>query len=195
MLTMFAEPPPLPIQIEPLPYEALLEARAASAIEMIVIHCTETPDLSSARQIGEKVQYASGTGNSGHFYIDRDGEIYQYIDPLRVAHHTRGYNQHSIGIELINTGRYPNWYDSRHQAMNEAYTDTQINSLIALLAKLKITYSSLQKIAGHEDLDTARVAASDDPSKTVARKRDPGPLFPWNSVLEQIALKRIHADD
>ena len=58
------------------------------------------------------------------------------MPPARSAHHTRGYNARSIGIELVNTGRYPHWLDSRQQAMDEPYTDAQIAALIALLQRL-----------------------------------------------------------
>ena len=111
--------------------------------------------------------------------------------PERVAHHVRGYNPRSIGIELVNTGRYPDWLDSRHQAMDEPYADAQIESLIALLSGLRGALPNLRWIAGHEDLDTARVPASDDADKTVARKRDPGPLFPWERVLAAVPLQRL----
>ena len=58
-----------------LPYAELLAARAPDAIDTVVIHCTELPDLATAREYGERVLYESGTGNSGHYYIDRDGRI------------------------------------------------------------------------------------------------------------------------
>src|SRR3546814_4182805 len=105
-----------------------LEQRPLSAIDLVWIHCTELPDLASAREYGERVLYDSGTGNSGHYYIDRDGRVLQFIAPERSTHHTRGYNQRSIGIELINAGRYPNWLDSRQQAMTEPYSTAQINA-------------------------------------------------------------------
>jgi N-acetylmuramoyl-L-alanine amidase len=182
--------PELAIEAWPLPYEERLDARAPSQIELVVIHCTELPDLASARQFGEQVKYASGTGNSGHYYIDRDGRVLRFVAPSRVANHTRGYNPQSIGIELINTGRYPHWFDSRHQAMIEPYSDAQIAALIALLAVLRQQIPSLHYIAGHEDLDTEQVPASDDPALQVARKRDPGPLFPWDVVLRASDLTR-----
>lgn len=175
-----------------LPYADKLAARATDSISLVVIHCTELPDLAIAREYGEKVLYVdTGTGNSGHFYIDRNGRVYEFVPINRVAHHTRGYNPQSIGIELINTGRYPNWMDSRSQVMTEAYTEAQIQALSALLSKLKQTLPNLQQIAGHEDLDQAEVPASDDPTLKVWRKRDPGPLFPWAKVLEQVDLQRI----
>lgn len=184
-------PPDLPARYDPLPYELRLEQRELDRIQLVVIHCTETPDLSSARRFGEKALYASGTGNSGHYYIDRDGSLVVYVSPDRVAHHVRGYNRESVGIELVNTGRFPHWLDSRHQGMDEPYTQAQIDTLIALLKHLSGTLPNLKQIAGHEDLDLALSPASDDPALTVPRKRDPGPLFPWPTVLEASGLERL----
>lgn len=185
--------PMLTIHDQPLPYVAKLPERPASAVTLVVIHCTELPDLATAREYGERVLYESGTGASGHYYIDRDGSIYRYVPGTRVANHVRGYNPPSIGIELVNRGRYPHWYDSRHQAMTEPYTAAQIAALRALLARLRTEFPNLREIAGHEDLDTARVPASDDPSREVPRKLDPGPLFPWPEVLSDSGLQRIEA--
>ena len=182
------------LRIEPLPYADALAARPLGEIDLVVVHCTELPDLAMARDYGERVLYpASGTGNSGHYYIDRDGGIVEYVDPARIAHHTRGYNPRSIGIELVNIGRYPHWLDSRHQAMDEAYTEDQIEALVALLRDLRARIPSLALIAGHEDLDLDEVEASDDPELKVRRKRDPGPRFPWQRVLAAVPLERIGA--
>jgi N-acetylmuramoyl-L-alanine amidase len=179
-------------RIEPLLYEERLSARSIDTIELVVIHCTELPDLAMAREYGERIQHAdSQTGNSGHYYIDRDGSIHIWVRPERVAHHVRNYNKHSIGIELVNGGRYPDWLDSRKQMMSEPYTEAQIASLIGLLTVLHAQFPNLRWIAGHEDLDTEQVPATDDASKTVARKRDPGPMFPWTRVLVAIPLQRM----
>lgn len=191
---MPAPPNQRDVRSDPLPYAASLVARPLDDIELVVIHCTELPDLAMARQFGERVLYPeSGTGNSGHFYIDRDGGIVEFVDPGRVAHHTRGYNPRSLGIELVNTGRYPDWLDSRHQAMDEAYTDAQIEALTGLLHALCARIPSLNLIAGHEDLDLDEVESSDDPRVKVRRKRDPGPRFPWPRVLAGMPLQRFAA--
>lgn len=187
-------PPPssgLRIYIDTLPYASKLEARDVGDIDLVVIHCTELPDIATARAWGERVIYPSGTGNSGHWYIDRNGAVLQYVPPERVAHHVRGYNARTVGIELVNRGRFPDWLDSRRQAMEEAYSDVQIEALLALLARLQAELPALRSIAGHEDLDTEQVPASDDPSIRVSRKRDPGPLFPWARVLEASGLTRV----
>lgn len=182
------------IRIDHLPYAGVLAARALGEVDLVVIHCTELPDLAIAREFGERVLYAdSGTGNSGHYYIDRDGSILEYVDPGHVAHHTRGYNPRSVGIELVNTGRYPDWLDSRSQAMDEAYSAVQIEALVALLQALSARIPSLRLIAGHEDLDLDQVEASDDPRLMVRRKRDPGPRFPWQQVLAIVPLQRLAA--
>ena len=180
------------MRITPLPYERLLDPRPLSQVDLVVIHCTELPDLATARAYGERVLYpGSGTGNSGHWYIDRDGGIEQWVDPARVAHHVRGFNPRSVGIELVNTGRWPHWLDSRHQAMDEAYPDAQIEALLALLEDLQSRLPALRWIAGHEDLDTGQVPASNNAAVQVARKRDPGPMFPWPRVLAATPLRRL----
>ncbi len=188
---MSPDPSPLPITVELLPYAPLLEERLLERIDLVVIHCTELPDMATAREFGERVHYDSGTGNSGHYYIDRDGTVFQYVPLRRIAHHVRGYNARAVGIELVNTGRYPHWHDSRHQAMDEPYTEAQVTALIALLRQLRDTLPSLAQVAGHEDLDTATTPASDDPSVQVRRKLDPGPLFPWPRVLAAVDLQRL----
>ncbi|MGQ4659818.1 N-acetylmuramoyl-L-alanine amidase [Lysobacter sp. F6437] len=198
---MPTESPPPPaspeIRVEPLPYEARLQSRPLAQVDLVVVHCTELPDLATARDYGERVLYepradgSGGTGNSGHFYIDRDGGVYRWVAPDRVAHHVRGYNERSVGIELVNRGRYPDWLDSRRQTLEEPYTDAQVAALVALLQRLQAELPALRFIAGHEDLDTVEVAASDDASLQVRRKRDPGPRFPWPQVLAAIKLARI----
>jgi N-acetylmuramoyl-L-alanine amidase len=183
------------MRIDPLPYEDALQARALADIDLVVVHCTELPDLATAREYGERVLYPdgerSGTGNSGHFYIDRDGSVHRWVTPARIAHHVRGHNPRSVGIELVNAGRFPHWLDSRQQAMHEPYPDAQIDALIELLRHLQSELPSLALVAGHEDLDTDEVDASDDPARKVRRKRDPGPLFPWERVLAAVTLRRL----
>ena len=183
--------PDLPVTLSPLPYQHLLEERLRGDIDLVVIHCTELPDLQTARRFGEEVRYDSGTGNSGHYYIDRDGSVHRYVDVERIAHHVRGYNPRSIGIELVNIGRYPDWLAVARQSMKEPYTEAQIVALLGLLESLRRELPSLKFIAGHEELDTTEVAASDDEGMLVHRKLDPGPLFPWDRVMQSTSLQRL----
>ena len=174
----------------PLDYAARLECRDPATLDLIVIHCTELPDLTTAREFGERIHYPeSGTGNAGHFYIDRDGSVHCWVPVSRVAHHTRGYNERSVGIELVNRGRWPDWYDSRCQNMTEPYTEEQVGALCWLLEQLKALAPGLRWVAGHDQLDRALIVASDDPGKKVSRKLDPGPMFPWPDILASTTLE------
>lgn len=184
-------PPAAEPIVDPLPYELKLEARPLSHVDLVVIHCTELPTLADARRTGEQVLYGSGTGNSGHYYIDRDGSVHVYVRPERIAHHVRGYNARAVGIELVNTGRYPHWLARGSQQMVEPYPAAQIDALVALLASLQRALPALRFIAGHEDLDTTREPASDDARVQVPRKMDPGPMFPWPQVMQATTLERL----
>ncbi len=180
----------------PLSYVQRLEKRRSDDIELVVIHCTELPDLATARVWGEKIIYPdSKSGNSGHYYIDRDGSIEQWVCVDRIAHHVRLFNQHSIGIELVNNGRYPHWFHSAHQQMTEPYPDRQLQSLTALLNHLEAFLPSLDSIAGHADLDMAMQTSADQADVLVRRKLDPGPGFPWADVLGTSRLRRVGIKD
>ena len=178
------------IDDNPLSYADRLDDRSLDSIDLVVIHATELPDLATAREYGERIHYQnSRTGNSGHYYIDRDGSIHQWVPLDRVAHHVRGFNERSVGIELVNLGRYPDWLDSRQQDWQEGYSDEQIAALVELLRTLESELPKLRFIAGHDELDTDDIEASDDASKTVRRKVDPGPRFPWSAVEQEIELE------
>ena len=180
----------------PLPYTQRLESRCTDCINVVVIHCTELPDMEMARVYGERIHHTdSQTGNSGHFYIDRDGSIEQWVPLDRFAHHVRGFNSHSIGIELVNLGRYPHWYRSDHHKLTDPYPKEQIDALAGLLNHLVAQLPGLEGITGQEDVDTAELAAEDDPEVILRRKVDPGPLFPWATLMEKILLERLTPED
>ncbi|WP_460813415.1 N-acetylmuramoyl-L-alanine amidase [Luteimonas pelagia] len=191
MLASAPMPAP-PVQVDPLPYAGRLQPRDIADIDLVVVHCTELPDLAAAREFGERIHYTgSHTGNSGHWYVDRDGSLHQFVPHDRIAHHVRGHNARAVGVELVNTGRHPHWLDSRHQAMTEPYPEVQVDAFLHLLARLREELPNLRYIAGHEDLDTEEVASTDDPTVFVRRKLDPGPLFPWDQVLASSGLTRL----
>lgn len=173
----------------PLPYSDRLDRRDLASITRVVIHATELPDLATAREYGERILHAgSGTGNSGHFYIDRDGTIEQWVALERIAHHVRGHNADSIGIELVHPGRWPDWYASTAQHWDPHWPEPQIAALLHLLGELRQRLPGLEHIVGHDRLDTSMVPASDDPTIEVRRKLDPGPGFPWERVIESSGL-------
>lgn len=182
----------LSIHQRPLPYVERLQERSIDDIGLVVIHCTELPDLAMARVFGKKVHHQeTGTGNCGHFYVDRDGTVEQWVPFDRVAHHVRGFNPQSIGIELVNNGRYPDWFHTQHQQMSEPYPERQIEALVALVNHLQLLLPGLERVAGHEDLDNSMVAADDRPELMIRRKLDPGIHFPWSMFMDKVSLQRI----
>ena len=105
---------------------------------------------------------------SAHYVIGDDGRVVQMLnDYLRSWHAGNGYwgkntdiNSASIGIELDNNG-------------SEPFSESQINSLLALLTKLQKDYNiPPQNIIGHSDI-------------APRRKVDPSVLFPWKTLAEK----------
>lgn len=104
---------------------------------------------------------------SSHYLVARDGRIYHLVDELARAWHAgdsywggnRDMNSASIGIELDNDGEEP-------------FAQTQIQSLLALLADLKMRYRiPAANFLGHADV-------------APRRKTDPGREFPWKLLAE-----------
>lgn len=108
------------------------------------------------------------TAVSAHYVIGRDGQVVQMLnDYLRGWHGGAGkwgkvtdINSCSIGIEMDNDGY-------------EAYSETQISSLLSLLDRLKKTYNiPAANFIGHGDV-------------APGRKIDPNINFPWKRLAEK----------
>jgi N-acetylmuramoyl-L-alanine amidase len=169
-----------------LPFAHRLTQRPLEEITMVVVHATEEPELADARRLAE----ASTDFVAAHFYIDRDGRTEEWVPITRVAYHTRGYNRPSVGVELVNLGRYPDHFASRSQVPREPFPDAQIEALEYLIAALQGACPRLSALRGHSELDEATVPATDDPTIMVRRRIDPGPMFPWDRVKARFATLR-----
>ena len=100
---------------------------------------------------------------SAHFFIERDGQISQFVSCLQRAWHAgvssfagRGNcNDFSLGIELEGTDDLP-------------YSEAQYDALVPLVQQLLAAYPALsvERICGHSDI-------------APGRKTDPGPAFDW----------------
>ena len=103
---------------------------------------------------------------SAHFLIERDGSLTQFVSCLDRAWHAgvsqfcgrESCNDFSIGIELEGTD-------------DEAFSEAQYESLIALCRQLQQTYPGItaQRVCGHSDI-------------APGRKTDPGPAFDWQRL-------------
>ena len=175
-------PPELPVETTPLPYEARLDARPRAQIDLVVIHCTELPDLATAREYGERVLYDSGTGNSGHYYIDRDGTVHLWVVArARRQPHARlqpAFDRHRTGEHraLSALARCGPPGDGR-----AVYRGADRCADRAAEGRLRRTSRRCKFITGHEDLDTTTVAAerrSDADGASQARSRAVVPVGP-----------------
>lgn len=133
-----------------------------SAIEMLILHYTETKTTQEALDILVSAERKV----SAHYVLAEDGQLFSLVDESKRAWHAgvsywRGrenLNACSIGIEIVNPGIT---YGYR------PFTKAQYNTLIPLAQRIKKQY-------GLKDIDI--VAHSD---VAPDRKKDPGELFDW----------------
>lgn len=129
----------------------------------VVIHHTAQDSLQQTL----RTFTLSKTQVSAHYVISDDGTVVQMLnDHLRAWHggnaswgKNTDINSASIGIELDNNGFEP-------------FSEVQINSLVALLTRLKKDYN----------IPTANIIAHSDIAPS--RKSDPSTLFPWKNLAE-----------
>ena len=102
---------------------------------------------------------------SSHFIIDRDGSIYQLIDPELFARHTIGLNYCAIGIENIG---------SKSQPLTENQVEANAELIKYLTKKYPIEY-----LIGHSEYANFRNSElwkEQDPDY-FTQKSDPGEKF------------------
>ena len=114
-------------------------------IDLIVIHCSATREDRPYPVTSLIADHQTRFGFTGyHYYVTRDGTVYQTRHENLVGAHARGYNQHSLGV------CYEGGLNKRGEA-DDTRTPQQKASLLALLKSLKHTYPKAT-ILGHHDL-------------------------------------------
>lgn len=114
-------------------------------IELIVVHCSATRE--DRRYTLEQLirDHAARFGFTGyHYYITREGQLYQTRHENLPGAHVRHYNQHSIGV------CYEGGLDAAGRP-KDTRTEAQKHALWALLKSLKVDYPNAV-ILGHRDL-------------------------------------------
>ncbi len=151
--------------------------------KMIVLHYTANGNVESNFKYFNKTYLEGGRNTlkkqstlnvSSQYIIDRDGTIYQLMEPNQFARHTIGLNYCAIGIENIG---------SRKEPLTEKQVEANAQLIRYLTKKYKIEY-----LIGHSEYGTFRNSKlwkeSDPEYFTV--KEDPGQDF-MNKVRRQIA--------
>ena len=116
-------------------------------ITLIVVHCSASRcnqryTVEMLRKDHNARFHHQGVGY--HYYIERDGQLYQTRSEDEVGIHARGYNAHSIGI------CYEGGLDENGKTA-DTRTPAQKAVLIALLRSLKVDYPDAE-IKGHREL-------------------------------------------
>ena len=118
-------------------------------IDHIVIHCSATRENRPFPVTSLIACHQARFGFTGyHYYITRDGHVYQTRHENLPGAHARHYNQHSIGI------CYEGGLDSQGLPKDTRTTE-QKAALWALLRSLKVDYPDAT-ILGHCDLPNVR---------------------------------------
>ena len=114
-------------------------------IDLIVIHCSATREDRPYPVTSLIADHQKRFGFTGyHYYVTRDGTVYQTRHENLVGAHARGYNQHSLGV------CYEGGLNKRGEA-DDTRTPQQKAALLALLKSLKHTHPTAT-ILGHHDL-------------------------------------------
>ena len=141
-------------------------------INLIVLHCSAT--RSNQRFTVEMLKAChnarfNGKGIGYHYFIEKDGKLFQTRDENEIGMHARHYNAHSIGI------CYEGGLDEKGRPA-DTRTPAQRAALIALLRSLKIDYPDAE-ILGHCELEGVHKAC---PSFSCEEYRD---YFESNDML------------
>jgi N-acetylmuramoyl-L-alanine amidase len=151
-------------------------------IDMVVIHSTGGPTCDAATDkpiwvragtLEENLRNIEANPNLGiHYMIDRDGTVRTSVPEDEAVHHVFHYSGRSIAIELINDG------DGL-----DPFPEAQLASVVMLLRDIAqrrgITRDGIKR---HSDLDHALLSCD----RTQRRKVDPGPAFPFVSILDRV---------
>jgi len=179
----------------------------AGNLDTLILHYTASPTMESAvaSMMNPTVKA------SAHVAVGRDGSIVQLVPFNIIAWHAgqssyngrTGYNNYSIGIEMVNVGYvtksgetfrsvYGKVMDQREviQAVHrnekvarywQTYTVEQIETVRRLCELLIDTYN-IKSVLGHEEI-------------APQRKFDPGPAFPLDKFRERLLFNNKDVDD
>lgn len=161
-------------------------------VDAIVIHSLGGPDCLNGtvfhRQIEGTAQpwadfFTRLPGVSIHYVIDRAGMVAMSLPEHEVASHAIGWNQRSIGIELVNNG------DGK-----DPFPDAQMTALLRLVHDIGRRHPALrvENFRRHSDIDTSTFPERRHgiACTRFRRKLDPGDAFAWDAFLAAVRAGR-----
>lgn len=159
------------------------------SVDALIVHSLGGPDCRDGSRF-----YKTVTGDarlwmstfnrlpmvSIHYVVDRGGEIAPGVPEEIAATHATGWNQRSIGIELVNNG------DGR-----DPFPPAQVTALVTLARAIMARHPdiALDRVLRHSDVDRSTVPAArfGEGCAAYRRKEDPGDAFPWAAFKAALA--------
>jgi len=166
----------------PVISDAKTTGKSRTEVNRIIIHSIGGPSC-----INGSVVYSSADGDAKrwieffnqhrvlgiHYVIDKTGQAQAGVPESQIANHAKGNNANSIGIELVNRG------DGI-----DPYPDLQLGMLVAALRSITKRWGiDKSAIVAHSTVDRRTFQCGGREIKT---KQDPGPVFPWDRVLNAV---------
>ena len=158
-------------------------------IDAVIVHSLGGPDCQLGTRFftrieGDAFTWAATFAHlpivSIHYVIGRDGQVVAGIPEALAAAHAIGWNQRSIGIELVNNG------DGA-----DPFPASQLSALDRLVREIRGRHPgiTLARILRHSDVDTSTFQAAVHGKACTAfrRKLDPGDAFPWEAFKAALA--------
>ncbi|HAO05729.1 MAG TPA: N-acetylmuramoyl-L-alanine amidase [Chryseobacterium sp.] len=164
-------------------HHGLVQKTTTIVPKMIVLHYTAGGNVESNFKYFNKTHLENARNTlkkqstlnvSSQFIIDRDGTVYQLMEPNQFARHTIGLNYCAIGIENIGSKKEP-------------LTDKQVSANAQLIRYLTQKYK-IEYLIGHSEYGifrNSKLWRESDPNYFTG-KEDPGKDF-MNKVRLQTA--------
>ena len=158
-------------------------------VDALIIHSLGGPDCRDGRVFYKQIdgdagewanRFAALPGVSIHYVIGRDGTVVTSIPEALAASHAIGWNQRSIGIELVNNGDH-----------RDPFPQVQLDALVRLAREIRRRHPAiaLARVLRHSDVDHTNFPAAEFGVGCTAfrRKLDPGDAFPWDEFKRALA--------
>lgn len=158
------------------------------AVDSVIVHSLGGPDCRDGRRFyrhvdGDARQWIATFTRlpivSIHYVIGRDGVVVAGVPESFAATHATGWNQRSIGIELVNDG------DGI-----DPFPPVQVDALVRLVRELRTRHPGIaaSRVLRHSDVDRRSFAVDQHGAGCDAyrRKEDPGAAFPWDAFRAAI---------
>lgn len=158
-------------------------------IDALIVHSLGGPDCRDGtrfyRTVSGDARLWMATFNrlpivSIHYVVDRDGQVEAGVPEDVAATHATGWNQRSIGIELVNNG------DGR-----DPFPPGQVAALVTLAKAIRARHPgiALDRVLRHSDVDRSTFPPErfGDACAAYRRKEDPGDAFPWTAFKAALA--------